>query len=445
MGSSFQREMRSALDEPMKEMPRDGRPAAQVGRTRRHGCRPVRPSVARRRRDRPRRPTPGPRRRRRWRVQPPGRRSPPPARPRPRTRTRTTRLMAFRRGPQRPKVKTPDDVMTLTEHLGELRVRIIRMRAGDHAVRDPRHRVLRPGARLPDAARTSSSASRKPAEFCGASHRRRRPDPAVQLRPASRASRTRLRIGMYGGLILAMPVVLWQVWQFIVPALHRGRSGWPIPFILSSVAAVPARRRSSPTSRWRRRSSSSSPGAARTSPRPSRSAEYVRLVMLMIGAFGVGLQFPILLVFLQLAGVLTPRQLVSNWRYALVGDRRHRRRDHPVGRPDLARRPGHPDDGALRRLDRHRLDRPAPAARGASRRHVMTEAAAAGRRARPGCAARRLPVPARPLPARRHRRARRRPPRRRRGPDRQRQDGRRRIRHRGVAAAGVAGPSTRRR
>ena len=40
--------------------------------------------------------------------------------------------------------------------------------------------------------------------------------------------------------------------------------------------------------------------------------------MLMIGAFGIGLQFPILLVFLQLAGVLTPRQLVNNWRYALL-------------------------------------------------------------------------------------------------------------------------------
>src|SRR5262245_41806186 len=33
---------------------------------------------------------------------------------------------SFRRRQQRPAVKSPDDVMTPTEHLGELRVRIIR-------------------------------------------------------------------------------------------------------------------------------------------------------------------------------------------------------------------------------------------------------------------------------------------------------------------------------
>ena len=33
---------------------------------------------------------------------------------------------ALRRGPSRPALKSPDDVMTLTEHLAELRVRIIR-------------------------------------------------------------------------------------------------------------------------------------------------------------------------------------------------------------------------------------------------------------------------------------------------------------------------------
>ena len=33
---------------------------------------------------------------------------------------------SFRRRRERPPMKTPDDVMTLTEHLGELRVRIIR-------------------------------------------------------------------------------------------------------------------------------------------------------------------------------------------------------------------------------------------------------------------------------------------------------------------------------
>ena len=46
---------------------------------------------------------------------------------------------------------------------------------------------------------------------------------------------------------------------------------------------------------------------------------YVRLVGLMVAAFGIGFQFPVLLVFLQLVGVITPQQLIKSWRYALIG------------------------------------------------------------------------------------------------------------------------------
>ena len=48
-------------------------------------------------------------------------------------------------------------------------------------------------------------------------------------------------------------------------------------------------------------------------------SKYIRLVTLMAFAFGVGFQFPVLLVFLQLVGVLTPQQLLGAWRYAIVG------------------------------------------------------------------------------------------------------------------------------
>ena len=47
-------------------------------------------------------------------------------------------------------------------------------------------------------------------------------------------------------------------------------------------------------------------------------SRYVRLVGLMVAAFGVGFQFPVLLVFLQIAGVISPGQLLRGWRYALL-------------------------------------------------------------------------------------------------------------------------------
>ena len=45
---------------------------------------------------------------------------------------------------------------------------------------------------------------------------------------------------------------------------------------------------------------------------------YLRLIILMILAFGVAFEFPILLVFLELAGVLTSRRLSSWRRQAIV-------------------------------------------------------------------------------------------------------------------------------
>ena len=40
---------------------------------------------------------------------------------------------------------------------------------------------------------------------------------------------------MYGGLILALPVVLWQIWRFIVPAMHAKEKKYAVPFIFSSI------------------------------------------------------------------------------------------------------------------------------------------------------------------------------------------------------------------
>ena len=44
---------------------------------------------------------------------------------------------------------------------------------------------------------------------------------------------TRLSISTYGGIILALPVILWQIWRFIVPALHAKEKKYAIPFVLS--------------------------------------------------------------------------------------------------------------------------------------------------------------------------------------------------------------------
>ncbi len=197
--------------------------------------------------------------------------------------------------------------MSLGDHLGELRMRLIRSilavalgAAAILAFYDPVLRFLtRPYRNLCD----------ERSDFnCDGS--------LFALGPLDGLS-ARMKIAGYGGLILALPVLLWQIWRFIVPALSSKEKKYTIPFIASSVILFAS-------------------GCALAYWTLSRALEfliswsgtdvnqafqitkYVSLVTLMILAFGVGFLTPLLIVFLQLAGVLTPKTLLKQWRIAIV-------------------------------------------------------------------------------------------------------------------------------
>jgi len=44
-----------------------------------------------------------------------------------------------------------------------------------------------------------------------------------------------MRIGLFGGLIIASPVILYQLWAFINPALTAGEKRWAIPTVAALV------------------------------------------------------------------------------------------------------------------------------------------------------------------------------------------------------------------
>lgn len=224
--------------------------------------------------------------------------------------------LPLRRRPERPNMKTPDDVMTLTEHLGELRVRIIRsalaVTLGAIVIVAFYDQVLdfltKPYL---DLCRSRGE------DFCGFDPYSESANALYIFDPIDGLS-TRLRVATYGGLILAMPVVLWQIWRFIVPALHAKEKRYAIPFIATSIllfllggliAYLTLGKAIEFLISW----SGSDVGAL------FQVSKYIRLVGLMVAAFGVGFQFPVLLVFLQIAGVLSPQTLIRSWRYALVG------------------------------------------------------------------------------------------------------------------------------
>ncbi len=216
--------------------------------------------------------------------------------------------MKLRRGAARPKLKTPDDQMTLVEHLGELRSRIIRallaVVLGVVVVMvfyDPVLRFLaRPYHDL---------CASKPVGYCTANF--------YSLGPLEGLS-TRLAVSTYGGIILALPVIMWQVWRFIVPALHAKEKRYAVPFVASSVLLFAL---GGVVAYWTLDKALeflidwSGSGIVKANFQVSK---YISLVGLMIAAFGVSFEFPVLLVFLQLVGVLTPRTLLRGWRYAIM-------------------------------------------------------------------------------------------------------------------------------
>jgi len=200
------------------------------------------------------------------------------------------------------------DTMTLTEHLGELRMRIIRSALAVTvgmvfiiAFYDPvLDFLVQPYKDL--------CLSKDPG-FC---------DPELFIMAPTEGLSTRLRIGMYGGIILALPVILWQIWRFIVPALNAKEKKYAIPFVLSSVVLFAAGGALAYLTvaqaldfliSW----------AGNDVGQVFSVSSYVSLIGLMIFAFGIGFLLPVLIVFLQLVGAVQPRMLLKGWRYALVG------------------------------------------------------------------------------------------------------------------------------
>ena len=128
----------------------------------------------------------------------------------------------------------------------------------------------------------------------------------------------RLKISGYGGLALAVPIVMWQIWRFIVPGLHRRERRYAVGFVLGSVVLFVAGLRRGLV---HRREGARLPARdRRTGVRPLIDAnKYLTLVMLMIAAFGFAFEFPLLLIFLLLVGAVNTAQLRHVRRFAAVG------------------------------------------------------------------------------------------------------------------------------
>jgi sec-independent protein translocase protein TatC len=128
----------------------------------------------------------------------------------------------------------------------------------------------------------------------------------------------RLKISGYGGLALAIPIVMWQIWRFVVPGLHQRERRYGVWFILSAVVLFVLGCVVAWFTMTKALEFLLEIGGPSITPLIDAN-KYLTLVMLMFAAFGVAFEFPLLLVFLMLVGVLNTRQLRASRRWTAVG------------------------------------------------------------------------------------------------------------------------------
>lgn len=115
------------------------------------------------------------------------------------------------------------------------------------------------------------------------------------------------------GLLIALPVVLYQFWMFIMPGLTTKERRYAVPFVVSSVVLFAL-------GAWFAMLTLPKglafllgfAGTARVATVLS-IAKYLGFVILLVLAFGASFEFPLLLISLTLVGVLSSRKL-RDWR-----------------------------------------------------------------------------------------------------------------------------------
>lgn len=127
-----------------------------------------------------------------------------------------------------------------------------------------------------------------------------------------------LKISAYVGIVLASPVWLYQLWRFVTPGLHRNERRWAFGFL---GAAVPLFALGIAFAYW------ALPKGLGVllgfTPDKTDNLvpldDYLTFVLRMCLFFGLGFLLPVLLVLLNAAGVLPASAMWRRWREVVFG------------------------------------------------------------------------------------------------------------------------------
>ncbi|HEV3471649.1 MAG TPA: twin-arginine translocase subunit TatC, partial [Actinomycetota bacterium] len=128
----------------------------------------------------------------------------------------------------------------------------------------------------------------------------------------------RLKLTAIVGLSVSSPVWLYQLWAFIVPGLTTRERRYAVPFMLTSVVLFAAGATLAYVFLGTGLELLIDLGGDALVPF-LRADSYINFIGLMLIAFGLTFELPLLLFFLGLVGVVTPEILRRHRRAAIVG------------------------------------------------------------------------------------------------------------------------------
>lgn len=129
---------------------------------------------------------------------------------------------------------------------------------------------------------------------------------------------TALKVAFFTGFIAALPVIFWQLWQFVAPGLYENEKKMVIPFVLGATimfligasfcyyVVIPFGY-----------DFLINFGAKLFTALPS-IGEYVSFFTKLLLGFGLAFELPVITFFLAIMGLVTDQTLIGFFRYALV-------------------------------------------------------------------------------------------------------------------------------
>jgi sec-independent protein translocase protein TatC len=119
------------------------------------------------------------------------------------------------------------------------------------------------------------------------------------------------KVGIFTGFILASPVILWQVWTFVAPGLHRNERRFAVGFVGSAILlfamgigfaffAMPIALRFLVTF------------GTNDIQYLAIASSYINFVLLLIVIFGITFELPLAMTMMGLAGIVSARFLSRN-------------------------------------------------------------------------------------------------------------------------------------